>query len=179
MLKQPLGAILWLTGLSGAGKSTLATHLARELESLNYPVEVLDGDDVRTWLTPGLGYSKADRDLNVQIVGRVAHLLSRNGIIVIVALISPYRQVRNQLKTSSHNFLEIYVNAPLAVCEARDVKGLYAKARSQEIREFTGLSAPYEPPETPEIICNTAQETVTESVAKIVESLVHLGLVSC
>ncbi len=134
------GAIIWLTGLSGAGKSTIAMQLYAALTQASLKVEVLDGDEVRTWLAPGLGFSQADRDLNVQRVGRVAHLLSRNGVLVIVAMISPYREIRNYLKKTTHNFVEIFINAPLEVCERRDPKGLAIVNLSKpREKSFTGL----------------------------------------
>jgi adenylylsulfate kinase len=159
--------ILWLTGLSGAGKTTIAQQLEHKLQKLDRPVELLDGDAIRQNLSKGLGFSREDRDTNVRRVGYVANLLSRNGVIVIVSLISPYRSVRDELRSTIKNFVEVYVNAPLEVCEARDVKGLYAKARSGQIKSFTGIDDPYEAPLTPDITCYTAAETVDESVTKI------------
>ncbi|UBF23653.1 adenylyl-sulfate kinase [Kovacikia minuta CCNUW1] len=161
------GVVLWLTGLSGAGKTTIAQHLEHKLQKRDRPVECLDGDAIRQNLSKGLGFSREDRDRNVRRVGDVANLLSRNGIIVIVALISPYRSVRNELRSRLHNFVEIYVDAPLEVCEARDVKGLYAQARSGQIKFFTGIDDPYEAPLNPDITCYTGNETVDESVARI------------
>ncbi|MDX2242840.1 MAG: adenylyl-sulfate kinase [Leptolyngbyaceae cyanobacterium bins.302] len=169
------GVILWLTGLSGAGKTTIAQHLEHKLRSRDRPVELLDGDGIRQNLSKGLGFSREDRDNNVRRVGYVANLLSRNGVIVIVALISPYRSVRDELRSTLNNFVEIYVNAPLEVCEARDVKGLYAKARSGQIQSFTGIDDPYEVPLNPDITCHTAEETVAESVGKIVTWLENRG----
>lgn len=165
------GAILWLTGLSSAGKTTLAQGIAQELQKRNYPTELLDGDIVRTHLSQGLGFSKQDRDLNVRRIGFVANLLSRNGITALVAAISPYREVREELKQTTTNFIEIYVKAPLAVCESRDVKGLYAKARAGEIKHFTGISDPYEEPTNPEIICQTDIFTVEECVNQVLHYL--------
>jgi adenylylsulfate kinase len=131
------GVTLWLTGLSGSGKTTIAKGLERELRARNCPVEVLDGDVVRTYLSEGLGFSKKDRDTNIRRIGFVANLLSRNGIVAIAAAISPYRATRNEVRMMIENFIEVYVNAPLEVCEKRDVKGLYAMARAGEIRGFT------------------------------------------
>ncbi len=176
-MKQ-LGAILWLTGLSGAGKTTIANRVAQKLQKQNYKVEVLDGDVVRTHLCAGLGFSKQDRDTNVRRIGFVANLLSRNGIIVIVAAISPYREVREELKKTSTNFIEVYVQAPLAVCEFRDVKGLYAKAKAGEIKHFTGISDPYEEPLNPEIICQTDKFTPEQCVKQVLDYLERQNLIS-
>jgi adenylylsulfate kinase len=171
------GAILWLTGLSGAGKTTIAHNLAQKLQTRSYPTEILDGDIVRIYLSQGLGFSKQDRDINVRRIGFVANLLSRNGIIAIVAAISPYRQVREELKKTSTNFIEIYVHAPIAVCESRDVKGLYALARAGQIQHFTGISDPYEEPINPEIICQTDQFTVEQCVNQVLHYLETQGLI--
>ncbi|OUL21463.1 adenylyl-sulfate kinase [Nostoc sp. T09] len=165
------GVILWLTGLSGAGKTTIAQRLENNLREQGYLVELLDGDAIRQHLSVELGFTKEDRDINVRRVGYVANLLSRNGAIVIVSLISPYRQVRDELRCSTKNFVEIYVNAPIEVCEARDVKGLYAKARNGQIKLFTGIDDPYEEPLNPEITCYTAKETIDESVVKILNAI--------
>ena len=165
------GMIIWLTGLSGAGKTTIAKNLERLLLAQQFNVELLDGDVIRTNLSKGLGYTKEDRDTNIRRVGFVAHLLSRNGVIVIVATISPYRIVRDEMRAMSPNFLEVYVDAPLHVCESRDVKGLYAAARLGRVTEFTGIDAPYEAPLNPDITCFTDQETVDESVTKIIHAL--------
>ncbi|NEU78556.1 adenylyl-sulfate kinase [Nostoc sp. UIC 10630] len=171
------GLILWLTGLSGAGKTTIALSVAQELRSRNYQVELLDGDVVRTHLSQGLGFSRQDRDINVRRIGFVANLLSRNGIIALVAAISPYRQVREELKKTSTNFIEIYVHAPIAVCESRDVKGLYALARAGQIQHFTGISDPYEEPINPEIICQTDRFTVEQCVNQVLHYLETQGLI--
>jgi adenylylsulfate kinase len=171
------GLILWLTGLSGAGKSTIASALESHLRQRGCRVELLDGDAVRQNLSKGLGFSREDRDTNVRRVGYVANLLSRNGVIAIVSMISPYRAVRDEIRHSTQNFIEIYVHAPLPVCEARDVKGLYAKARSGQIKGFTGIDDPYEPPLNPEIICHTHSESPAQSVTKILTHLEELRLV--
>ncbi|MFN6568384.1 adenylyl-sulfate kinase [Dendronalium sp. ChiSLP03b] len=165
------GKILWLTGLSGAGKTTIAKGVAQELRSRGCLVELLDGDVVRTHLSQGLGFSKEDRDINVRRIGFVADLLSRNGVIAIAAVISPYREIREKLKQTTTNFVEIYVQAPLAVCKSRDVKGLYAKARAGEIQNFTGISDPYEEPLNPEVICSTNQFTIQQCVQQVVSYL--------
>lgn len=165
------GVTIWLTGFSGAGKSTIARGLEEKLKIFKQPVEVLDGDIIRTWLSQGLGFNKKDRDMNVRRVGFVANLLSRNGVVAIVAMISPYQEIREEIRAITNNFIEVYVNTPLEVCEARDVKGLYAKARAGEIKGFTGIDDPYEAPLNPEIVCNTNQETIAESVNKVIEYL--------
>lgn len=170
------GMTLWFTGLSGAGKTTISQAVEKELISQGYKVEVLDGDVVRENLTKGLGFSKADRDENIRRIGFVAQLLTRNGVIVIVSAISPYRNIRDEVRSRIGDFVEVYVNAPLAVCEERDVKGLYKRARSGEIKSFTGIDDPYEAPMNPEIECRTDQETLEESVTKVlteVQERVH------
>ena len=168
-------ATLWFTGLSGAGKSTIANALAPKLKALGRQVEILDGDEVRENLSKGLTFSRADRDINIARIGWVAHLLTRNGVFVITAAISPYRETREKNRALIQSFVEVYVAAPLEVCEARDVKGLYKKARAGEIKEFTGVSDPYEPPLSPEVTCHTERETLDESVQKILERLSSLG----
>lgn len=165
------GLILWLTGLSGAGKSTIARGLEGELKERGCLVEVLDGDAIRKNLSKGLGFSREDRDTNIRRIGFVANLLSRNGVVTIVAAISPYRAVRDELRMTTENFIEIYVKAPLEICEARDVKGLYAMARSGHIKAFTGIDDPYEEPLNPDIVCYTAEESLEDSIAKITEQL--------
>jgi adenylylsulfate kinase len=165
------GLILWLTGLSGAGKSTISKGLEAELKQRDCAVEVLDGDIIRTNLSKGLGFSREDRDTNIYRIGFVANLLSRNGVITIVSAISPYRETREALKQTTHNFVEVYVQASLAVCEARDVKGLYAKARSGELKSFTGIDDPYEEPLNPDIICHTAEESIEQSIEIIISKL--------
>jgi len=171
------GLILWLTGLSGSGKTTIAKGVERELRERGCLVEVLDGDVVRTNLSKGLGFSREDRDINVRRISFVANLLSRNGVVAIVAAISPYRAAREELRRTTENFLEIYINAPLEVCEARDVKGLYAMARSGEIKTFTGIDAPYEEPLNPNMVCYTAEESVKESIAKVTAELERLDYI--
>lgn len=172
------GFVLWLTGLSGAGKTTIAHAVEAELKRLNHRVEVLDGDVVRAHLCQELGFSKVDRDKNIRRIGFVANLLSRNGVCTIVAAISPYQAIREELRQTVTNFVEVYVNAPLEVCEARDVKGLYARARAGEIQSFTGIDSPYEPPTNPEIICYTAEETLDDSVTKIINTLREMDLIA-
>jgi len=165
------GIILWLTGLSGAGKTTIASSVAQELRTRDCRVELLDSDVVRTHLSQELGFSKEDRNINVRRIGFVADLLSRNGVVAIVAAISPYREIREELKQTTTNFVEVYVHAPLAVCESRDVKGLYAKARAGQILNFTGISHPYEEPVNPEVICFTNQFTIKQCVHQVISYL--------
>lgn len=172
------GVTVWFTGLSGAGKTTITKAIENKLREQNYPVEILDGDIVRENLTKGLGFSKADRDTNIRRIGFVANLLTRHGVIVLVSAISPYREVREEVKASIGDFVEVFVNAPLAVCEDRDVKGLYKRARSGEIKSFTGIDDPYEPPSNPEVECRTDLESLEESVAKVWQKLEDLGYLS-
>ncbi len=171
------GCILWLTGLSGAGKSSIATELERELFNLGKHAYVLDGDNVRHGLCSDLAFSPADRKENIRRIGEVAKLFADAGIVCITAFISPYRSDRDLVRGIARpgQFIEVYVNAPLEVCEQRDPKGLYAKARAHQIKEFTGISAPYEPPLEPEIELPTDKLTVAESVARIVEYLEFAG----
>jgi adenylylsulfate kinase len=169
------GVTVWFTGLSGSGKSTIAGLLTSQLRKVRDRVEVLDGDEIRTNLSRGLGFSKEDRDTHIRRVAFVAHLLTRNGVAVIAPVISPYRSIRAECRAMIGDFVEVFVNAPLAVCEQRDVKGLYRRARAGEIPEFTGIDDPYEPPENPEVECRTDQETPEESVQKIMAKLVELG----
>lgn len=166
---------IWMTGLSGAGKSTITEELIPMLRQRGCKLEVLDGDEVRTNLSRGLGFSKEDRDINIRRIGYVCHLLTRNGVFVISAAISPYRAVRDENRALIQNFVEVHVNASLEACIERDVKGLYKKALAGEIREFTGVSDPYEPPLHPEVVCNTEDESPKESAAKIVGKLEELG----
>ena len=169
------GVTVWFTGLSGAGKTTISKAVAEKLRSQGNTLEILDGDVVRENLTKGLGFSKADRDENVRRIGFVSHLLTRNGAIVLVSAISPYREIREEVKQKIGDFVEVYVNAPLAVCEDRDVKGLYKRARAGDIKIFTGISDPYEAPVNPTIECRTDLEELEESVAKIFNKLEELG----
>ena len=171
------GFTLWFTGLSGAGKSTISTRVAEELRRRGNRVELLDGDVVRTNLSKGLGFSKEDRDENVRRIGFVCQLLSRNGVAAIAAVISPYRQIRDELRGRIDNFVEVYVECPLETLVERDVKGLYKKALAGEIANFTGVSDPYEPPLNPEIVVKTAEETPEQSVAAIMARLEALGYV--
>jgi adenylylsulfate kinase len=160
------GAVVWFTGLSGAGKSTVAGLVYRELQQRDYRTEILDADIVRKSLTRDLGFSRAEREENIRRIGFVAELLSRHGVIVLVAAITPYRTMREELRNRIRRFIEVYIDAPLEVCERRDPKGLYRKARAGELTQFTGIDDPYEAPLRPEVHCCTAYETVEESVAK-------------
>ena len=171
------GVAVWFTGFSGAGKSTIATALTKELKSQGYGIEVLDGDEIRENLTKGLGFSKQDRDLNIRRIGFVAKLLARNGVVVLVPVISPYRAIRDEMRAQIGHFVEVFVNAPIEVCEQRDVKGLYKKVRAGEIKQFTGIDDPYEPPLNPEIECRTDLEELHESVAKIINKLRELSYI--
>jgi adenylylsulfate kinase len=170
------GCCLWFTGLSGAGKSTIANIVVDELRARGRNVELLDGDEVREHLSKGLGFSKEDRDTNIRRIGWVASVLARNGVVSVTAAISPYRAIRDEVRAMIDNFVEIYVATSLEECEARDVKGLYAKARAGEIREFTGVSDPYEPPAAPEVRVETAGKTPGESAAEVLTWLETHGL---
>lgn len=165
------GFTVWLTGLSGAGKSTIAAELERQLRAREIGVEVLDGDVVRTHLSKGLGFSKEDRDTNIRRIAFVAQLLSRHGVAVISAAISPYRAVRDEARSMIGNFVEVFVACPLDELVRRDVKGLYAKALRGEIGNFTGVSDPYEEPLYPEVVVHTDRESVTTSVDRILAAL--------
>jgi adenylyl-sulfate kinase len=171
------GFTLWLTGLSGAGKTTVAVALERELQARGVRVERLDGDTVRQGLTRDLGFSKEDRDRNIERVTFVARLLSRNGVGVIASFISPYRAAREQVRGETTNFIEVFVDASLETCAARDVKGLYAKAFAGELTGFTGVDDPYEAPLAPEVTLFTERETVEESVSKVLDYLETRGFI--
>jgi adenylylsulfate kinase len=171
-MAEDKGFTLWFTGLSGSGKTTITNQLVKELRKRNSKLEVLDGDIVRENLSKGLGFSKEDRDTNIRRIAFVANLLSRNGIPVITAAISPYRETRDEARElMDGRFIEVYIEAPLEVCEQRDVKGLYAKARSGEIKEFTGISDPYEPPKNPEIVIRSDKLSPEESAKQILDYL--------
>ena len=170
------GATIWFTGLSGSGKTTVSNILEETLKRSGYKVEVLDGDVVRTNLSKGLGFSKEDRDINIKRIGFVCNLLSRNGVIAIAAAISPYREVRDSVRELvGDNFVEIYCECPLEVLVERDVKGLYKKALAGEIKNFTGVSDPYEEPENPEIIVYSSKEPPEESAERILQYLIESG----
>jgi adenylylsulfate kinase len=174
------GAILWFTGLSGAGKSTLATAVAARLDG-RCAVEVLDGDDVRTHLSKGLGFSREDRDANVRRIGFVARLLAKHGVLVITAAISPYEDTREEIRQLARAqgiaFVQVFVNPRLESLVQRDVKGLYKRALAGEIEHFTGISDPYEPPSNPDLIIRTDAEPVQVSAETILQALAAKGLV--
>jgi adenylylsulfate kinase len=169
------GTTIWFTGLSGSGKSTICQAVYEEITRRGLPAEILDGDDLRKNLTKGLGFTKADRDENVHRIGMVARLLSKHGVIVLVAAISPYRETRDEVRKTIENFIEVYVSAPIETCEGRDPKGLYAKVRAGELWNFTGVDDPYEIPIAPDIECRTDLETVEESTHKIMRALAQNG----
>jgi adenylylsulfate kinase len=170
------GFTLWFTGLSGAGKTTIAEIVERELRQRHGKIEVLDGDIVRTNLSKGLGFSREDRDTNVLRIGFVADLLTRNGVGVIVSAISPFKEVRDQVRRNvGEDFVEVFVDAPLEVCAERDVKGLYKKAFAGEIEQFTGVSDPYEPPAAPELHIKSNEEEPHESARRVISKLEELG----
>jgi adenylyl-sulfate kinase len=170
------GFTVWFTGLSGAGKTTLARLIEAELKSRGHRVEVLDGDIIRTNLSKGLGFSKEDRDTNIRRIGFVCNLLARNDVVAIAAAISPYRDVRDEVRRDTGSFVEVFVRCPLDVLSERDVKGLYKKALAGEIHNFTGVDDPYEEPVSPEVTVETDRETPDQSAARIINKLEELGL---
>ena len=169
--------VLWFTGLSGSGKSTIADALALEFARRQLNYEVLDGDVVRTNLSKGLGFTKEDRDTNIRRIGFVSHLLTRNGVATIVAAISPYQEIRDEVRAMIGDFVEVHVHASLDELLKRDVKGLYEKAIRGEIKNFTGVSDPYEAPPTPEVRVDTEAESIDESVAKVMSALSERGYI--
>jgi adenylyl-sulfate kinase len=171
------GFAVWLTGLSGAGKTTLAERLVGRLREQNARVELLDGDIVRTHLSQGLGFSREDRDTNIRRIGFVSSLLARNGIIAVVAAISPYRETRDEIKGSLPNFVEVYVECPIDVLTSRDTKGLYKRALAGEIEHFTGISDPYEPPLDATVIIHSDRDSVDEGVNRIWGELARRELI--
>jgi adenylyl-sulfate kinase len=172
------GFTVWFTGLSGSGKTAIAKLVEAELERRAKRVERLDGDIVRKALTRDLGFSKEDRDANIERVTFVAKLLTRNGVAVLCSFISPYRVRRQKTREEIGEFIEVFVECPLEVCAQRDVKGLYAKAFAGEIENFTGVSDPYEPPENAEIVLHTAEETPEASAARIIAYLEAHGYIA-
>jgi adenylylsulfate kinase len=172
------GFTLWFTGLSGAGKTTISGHLEQQLRERGSKLEILDGDIVRENLSKGLGFSKEDRDINIRRIAFVADLLSRNGVPVITAAISPYREIREEARNlMGPRFIEVYIEASVEACAERDVKGLYKKAFAGEIKEFTGVSDPYEAPENAEVVCHTEQESPEESAQKLIDYLEERELI--
>jgi len=170
------GFTIWFTGLSGAGKSTISEIVERELRARGHKVEVLDGDVVRTHLSKGLGFSKEDRDTNIRRIGWVCEVLTRNEVVAIAAAISPYREIRDEVRANVGRFVEVYVTAPIEVLADRDPKGLYRKALAGELPNFTGVSDPYEEPLNPEVTClSDGSETPQESAAKVLAKLAELG----
>jgi adenylyl-sulfate kinase len=176
------GFVLWFTGLSGAGKSTLSVPISEKLTAAGHRVEILDGDEVRTHLSKGLGFSKEDRDTNIRRIGFVARLLAKHGVAAITAAISPYRDVRDeqrkQVTAAGAGFCEVYMHCPIEVLAERDVKGLYKKAIAGEIKNFTGVSDPYEPPVNPDVTIDSSKETVEQGIEKVVGKLRELGYIS-
>lgn len=169
-LLQQHGCVLWFTGLSGSGKSTIAKGVEEQLHNQGYFVVVLDGDNVRTGINNNLGFSDEDRKENIRRIAEVAKLFVANGVIVICSFVSPTHEIRNLARTiiGGHDFKEIFINAPLEECEKRDVKGLYAKARRGEIKDFTGINAPFDVPESPALEVLTQNKTVEQNVDEVI-----------
>ena len=172
------GCTVWFTGLSGAGKSTVSSIVEAEMRKRDLRVEVLDGDVIRTHLSKGLGFSKADRDTNIRRIGWVCEVLARNGVVALAAAISPYREIRDEVRGKVGRFVEVYMECPVPILAERDVKGLYKKALAGEIKNFTGVDDPYEPPLNPEVVCHTdGRETPEQSAAKIIDKMEKLGYI--
>jgi adenylylsulfate kinase len=178
MSKDSRGFVVWFTGLSGAGKSTLAEALIPQLRAQGKKVEILDGDVVRTHLSKGLTFSREDRDLNIARIAFVAHLLARNGVVVLVAAISPFREARDAARKQIGDFVEVHVAPPLEECIKRDVKGLYKKALAGEIAQFTGVNDPYEEPISPELTIDTSRVSLDAGVNALTAALRKLGYVA-
>ncbi|MCR8630668.1 adenylyl-sulfate kinase [Paenibacillus radicis (ex Xue et al. 2023)] len=168
-MESSSGNVLWFTGLSGSGKTTTAQHIYKQLTEAGQQVELLDGDEIRSAICKGLGFSREDRLENIRRIAYVANLLSKHGVLVLVSAITPYREMREYLRNHILGYVEIYVKCPLDVCEARDVKGLYAKARRQEITMFTGISDAYEEPEQADIVIDTDRQSVHANALQIVQ----------
>ncbi|MDQ3697755.1 MAG: adenylyl-sulfate kinase [Gemmatimonadota bacterium] len=171
------GAVIWFTGLPASGKSTIARKVESLLLRRGLPVELLDGHEVRQSLSRGLGFSRKDREEHVRRVGYVAKLLSRNAVIAICAVVSPYRATREEIRAHVTNFIEVFVDCPLEVAEARDTEGVYARARAGEIEDFTGISDPYETPERPEVHIRADRESADDAAATVVKTLELVGLI--
>ncbi len=171
------GITLWFTGLPCSGKSTVADEVAKILKEKGFKVERLDGDILRKHISKGLGFSKEDRFENLRRAGFIAKLLTRNGVIVLASFVSPYREIRNELRKEIGSFAEVFVKASVDTCIKRDVKGMWKKAISGEIKNFTGWDDPYEEPENPELVLNTDVESVEESVNKVLEFLRERGII--
>ncbi len=172
------GATIWFTGLPSSGKSTIAREVYRRLLDRGCAAELLDGAEVRESLSRGLGFSREDREENVRRIGFVAKLLSRNGVIAICAAVSPYRATRDEVRRNSPCFVEVHVDCPVDVAEARDKDGMYARARRGELHDFTGVNGPYEPPVAPEVKISSATESVDEGAWRVLRTLEMLGIVS-
>lgn len=172
------GFTIWFTGLSGSGKSTISERVAHRLQKSGIPVEMMDGDIVRTHLSKGLGFSREDRDENIKRVGFVCQLLTRNGVPNIASVISPYRAARDYNRQKIKDFVEVYVSCPVEVCAQRDVKGLYKKAQAGEIKGFTGVDDPYEEPLNPEVTCHTDKESIDECVEKVLHKIKEMGYIA-
>jgi len=177
MCQEQKGFTLWFTGLPCSGKSAVADRVADILRSYNLKVECLDGDIVRKSLCRDLGFSKKDRDENIRRVTFVAKLLTRNGVAVLTSFISPYREIRDEARREIGDFIEVYVKCPLEVCMSRDIKGMYQKAIRGEIKEFTGISDPYEEPLNPELVLETDKESLEESASKVLDYLKKSGYI--
>lgn len=175
MLKS--GSVIWFTGLPCSGKSTLAHLLHENMQGRGVPSEIFDGDKVRQRLRKGLGFSKGDRLENVRRIAFVAHLLARHGVVSIVAAISPYQQARDEIRREIECYVEIFVDCPVEVCQTRDVKGMYKKARDGEIQHFTGVSDPYEVPTNPDLTLKTSHESQSESLSRILSFASEKGLI--
>jgi len=179
ILLMTRGFVIWLTGLPCSGKTTIGKNLFDFFKTRGYKVELIDGDIIRQYISKGLGFSREDRFENIRRVSFLANILSRNGVIAIVAVISPYREMRKMARDMVEtDFIEVFVNAPVDVCKQRDVKGMYKKAEKGEIKGFTGVDDPYEPPENPDVECRTDVESVEQSVRKIIDLLRERNLIS-
>lgn len=176
-MKEFQGFTLWFTGLPCSGKTTISEIVEKELRSRGLNVEALDGDEIRRNLSKDLGFSKEDRDKHLRRIGYIARLLTRNSIVTLAAFVSPYRELRSHLRDEIGNFIEVYVRCSVEVCIQRDVKGMYKKALAGEIKNFTGVSDPYEVPQEPEIIVETDKETPAESAKKVIQSVDAFGYI--